>query len=147
MVQIGGIKPVYLNVVVPSGSTEILSQKVFESIEENVGNYRVVASATKCGIEVDSVPAVFFDGGIAIYHLGHVPGTDAMGIDFITQGRLRGTIPGLDPQVREGGLLHYIFRDEFNGGRVEQILRGYSLQGKARGNANFIGSLRGSSLF
>ena len=180
MIEIGDVEPVYLNRndlvqwtsgpklkiserhiigildVYPDGSTELKSQVGLSKIDEAVGNYRLVGSASEYVADValvpsgqefrfdadepmtnDPEPVSLFDGNISIYHYGRIPGTKIDGFDLVKSGEIWGAIPHFDLKVESGGLMYYVFEGDVSSSRVEQILRGYLLQDQAENQREF----------
>jgi hypothetical protein len=120
------------------GSTKLVKCLGLESIDQEVGKYRIVASAAKhiadIGHEVSYkenatvVRELFFRGRIAIYEQGKMLDTKLDGWDIATEGFIWTST--LDEEIFRGsdGLRNLILSAKPTEDRIISIIQGYKIQ-------------------
>ena len=109
----------------------------FDSIDEEAGPFRVIASAVQYLADVLKISPgekaklreqVLFYGGVQIYEPHEVPDTDIRGLKFIVNGGIWTTT---DPDQRGHQGLHNLILGEDPVGseeRIKSVIRGYEVE-------------------
>jgi hypothetical protein len=132
----------------PDASTELVSYVGFDTMDEELRGYRLVASSAKYNAkmaimgerwarcrkdeETTNKPEDFllFAGSIAIYSIDQIPGTELNGDDFIRHGEIFTARKSNDILMSNQGLKNLVLEglEEDSIKRVEAIIRGYENQ-------------------
>jgi hypothetical protein len=142
-----------------NGSTELIKSLGIENLDEEIDGFRVVANASKYIARVrpldvsryllfftdgvytnKEMECVLFDGGIHIYNIGEIPGTELNGPNLERQGRIWTVEEPVSIYSVSDGLFKLIFgrkktKKENMRKRIEAINLGYEQQEKARSDA------------
>lgn len=128
-----------------NGSTEPTNQIGFESMDAELGPYKIIASAVKYEADIihldrlDPIkheqPAgekkheILFDGGITIYKKEEaIAGTSFSGYDFKLNGRIWKAVPAEKIYMETGGLKHLVLGENDSLERIGAIIDGYEMQ-------------------
>ncbi len=129
-----------------NGSTKIIEQIGFDTIDEVVGSFKIIGSTVKYLVDIiylddgwfklpdefvsgEKKREILFSGGLTIYKKGQIPGTEIQGDNLERQGNIW-VARSPEPQFyNSNGLKNLIFGNppDFIG-RVESILLGYQTQ-------------------
>jgi hypothetical protein len=128
-----------------NGSTKLINQIGFDSIDEEIGPFKIVGSAVKyladiahlgkdClktndSIQSDVKREILFSGGLTIYRECRIPGTRIYGYDVERHGEIWIAKKPEKQFYGSNGLKNLVLGDTSNiPERIESILRGYQAQ-------------------
>jgi hypothetical protein len=160
-VEIGGA----LHISTADQFSRLLATIGFDTMDEEVGPYRLCASAAIYAMNLARLgPSRFnmggafdgeitrealFTGGIDIYQSREITGTDVDGYELVRHGRIWAAVPIGGPEDRLGGLKKLILGEDYPAQplditkeRVEAILRGYWTQEDESGKVDLSASIR-----
>ena len=143
-----------------NGSTELIEQIGIDSIDEELGPFRIIGSAAKYLADIihlnqeepyiigkkvtgDIKREILFDGGIDIYRKGQIPGTELQGYDLEGHGRIWTATEPEEIFLNSDGLKNMIFDNSSDDiERIEAILKGYETKEKNRYNNQMLSITR-----
>lgn len=125
-----------------NGSTKLIEQIGFDSLDETIGPFKIIGSATKYLADIihlgddyirmgepvsgDEKREILFTGGLTIYRQGQIPGTEIQGYDFERHGKIWIARNPEDQYNSSNGLKNLILDNSSNPiARIEAILSGY----------------------
>jgi hypothetical protein len=134
------------NIVHPDGgSTKLVECLGLEAIDQEVGKYRVIASAVKNVADIGHkvgydkkatiVRELFFRGRIAIYEQGKILDTEVDGWDIATEGFIWASTPDEEIFHGSGGLRNLVLGENPTEDRISSIIQGYEIKEKQRRKA------------
>lgn len=135
-----------------NGSTKLVEQIGFDSLDETIGPFKIIGSATKYLADIihlgkdhlrfgepvsgEEKTEILFTGGLTIYREGQIPGTEIQGYDFERQGKIWIARNLEDQYKSSNGLKNLILDNTSNPiARIEAILLGYQTQEDNKRNA------------
>jgi len=125
-----------------NGSTKLIEQIGFDSLDEAIGPFKIIGSATKYLADIihlgddyfrmdepvsgEENREILFAGGLTIYREGQIPGTEIQGYDFERHGKIWIARNPVDQYRSSEGLKNLILDNSSNPiTRIEAILSGY----------------------
>jgi hypothetical protein len=131
-----------------NGSTKLLEQIGFDTLDENIGPFLVRGSAAKYLADIlhlgkypfgepdgDQRREILFVGGLTIYRNGKIPGTDIEGYDLERHGKIWVAKSPEDRYRSSDGLRNLILENSEGPARIEAILAAYQEQDDGRAEA------------
>jgi hypothetical protein len=136
------------NIIHPDGgSTELVECLGLETIDQEVGKYRIVASAAKHMADIGHkvgydkkakvVRELFFRGKIAIYEQGKILDTELDGWDIATEGFIWASTPDEERFQGSVGLRNLVLGENPTEDRISSIIQGYEIQEEQHRKAKF----------
>jgi len=143
-----------------NGSTELIEHISIDSIDEEIGHFRIIGSAVKYLADIiylnqeepyiigkkvtgNIKREILFDGGIEIYRKGQIQGTELRGYDLEGYGRIWTATEQEDRFFSSDGLINMIFNNSSDDvERIEAILKGYETNEKNRYNNQMLSVVR-----
>lgn len=131
------------NLFLYNGSTKIIGYLGFDNLDENIGQFKIIGSASKYLVDIvhlnrenpfkssgdkigEKKQEILFSGGIIVYRQGQIPGTEIEGYDFEKNGKIWVTKEPLERYKSKDGLKNLIFENSQDyGGRIEEIISYY----------------------
>ncbi|MCF7871589.1 hypothetical protein K9L97_01015 [Candidatus Woesearchaeota archaeon] len=135
-----------------NGSTKLIEQIGFDSLNETIGPFRIIGSAIKYLADIihlgdyyfrmsdpvlgEEKREILFVGGLTIYRQGQIPGTEIQGYDFERHGKIWIARNSEDQYSSSDGLRNLIVDKSLDPiDRIEAILSGYQIQEDDKRNA------------